>query len=275
MHAQASLRMVGVAARKAIADRAGRVGHVRRQSLVARRVSRLLPVALCVLSTLLPSSVLASGSSHSLIVKSDGTVWAVGDNANGQLGDNTTTPRATFAQVAGLSNVTKVATGAQHSMALTSTGALYVWGDNAFGQVGDGTVIDRKTPVLLSLTGVTAIAAGEYHSVALKSNGDAYAWGRNVNGQLGKGNTTQGNAPAVIIKKISGIAAGFSHTLFLKNDGTVVAAGLNTDGQLGDGTTTQRTAPVAMTGVSGATAVSGGAPPFGCLVEHRGARRHG
>jgi alpha-tubulin suppressor-like RCC1 family protein len=259
MHSQASLRMVGIVARNAIADRAGRVGHVRRQSLVARRVSRLLPVAFCVLSTLLPSSVLASGSSHSLIVKSDGTVWAVGDNANGQLGDNTTTPRATFAQVAGLSNVTKVATGAQHSMALTSTGALYVWGDNAFGQVGDGTVIDRKTPVLLSLTGVTAIAAGEYHSVALKSNGDAYAWGRNVNGQLGKGNTTQGNAPAVIIKKISGIAAGFSHTLFLKNDGTVVAAGLNTDGQLGDGTTTQRTAPVAMTGVSGATAVSGGA----------------
>jgi alpha-tubulin suppressor-like RCC1 family protein len=224
-----------------------------------QRLRRLIPLGLCVIASLLPSSVFASGSAHSLIVKSDGTVWAVGGNANGQIGDNTTTTRATFVQVPGLSNVVKVATGAQHSMAITSTGALYVWGDNAFGQVGDGSVTDRKTPVLLSLTGITAIAAGEYHSVALKSNGDAYAWGKNVNGQLGKGNTTQGNTPALILKKVSAIGAGFSHTLFLKTGGTVVAAGLNTDGQLGDGTTTQRNAPVLMTGVSTATAVSAGA----------------
>lgn len=147
--------------------------------------------AVCISTLLLPSAAIASGGTHTLVVKSDGTAWAAGGNANGQLGDNTTTTRKTFVQVPGLTNIVKVATGGQHSMAITAGGALYVWGDNAFGQVGDGTVIDRKAAVLLSLTGVVAIAAGEYHSVALKSNGDAYAWGKNVNGQLGNGNTTQ------------------------------------------------------------------------------------
>jgi len=50
-------------------------------------------------------------TSHSLAVKADGTVWAWGYNAYGQLGDGTTTQRNTPVQVSGLTNVVAVEAG--------------------------------------------------------------------------------------------------------------------------------------------------------------------
>jgi alpha-tubulin suppressor-like RCC1 family protein len=37
----------------------------------------------------------AAGGNHSLILKTDGTCWATGDNRFGQLGDGTTTKTLT------------------------------------------------------------------------------------------------------------------------------------------------------------------------------------
>jgi alpha-tubulin suppressor-like RCC1 family protein len=86
------------------------------------------------------AQTVAAGWSHTVILKSDGTVWAVGYNAFGQLGDGTTTNCSTPVQVSGLTDVIAVAAGAYHSMAITSTGALYVWGLNGNGQVFDDTL---------------------------------------------------------------------------------------------------------------------------------------
>jgi alpha-tubulin suppressor-like RCC1 family protein len=206
------------------------------------------------------AQTLTGGAGHSVVVKSDGTVWTFGLNNQGQLGDNTLTTRSTPIQVTALSGVTvvAVAAGAYHTLALTSTGTLYVWGDNAYGQVGDASTTDRKLPVQSSLANVVAIAAGEYHSVALTSSGAAYTWGRNTNGQLSTGNTTNATSPTQVLTGVSAIGAGFDHTLFVKTDGTVRASGLNSSGQLGDGTTTQRTTAVSMSGVTGAVAAAGG-----------------
>jgi hypothetical protein len=44
---------------------------------------------------------IAVGQTHSIALKSDGTVWAWGDNTYGQLGDGSTTPRNTPVQVVG------------------------------------------------------------------------------------------------------------------------------------------------------------------------------
>jgi len=204
------------------------------------------------------AQTLAAGANHTIILKSDGTVWTIGLNASGQLGDNTTTTRKTPIQVSGLTDVVAVAAGANHSMAVTSTGTLYVWGANTYGQVGDASTTVRKTPVQSSLTGVVAIAAGEFHSVALTSNGDVYTWGRNNIGQLGDGSTTQSTSPVLVVTSAAAVGAGFDHTLFVKTDGTVYAAGENGNGQLGDGTTTDRSTPVQMSGVSGASKAAGG-----------------
>ena len=121
---------------------------------------------------------LAAGGTHSLALKSDGTVWAWGHNDYGQLGDGSTTNRSTPVQVNGLTGVIALAAGEQHSLALKSDGTVWAWGWNWYGQLGDGTWLDRSTPVQVSgVTGVIALAAGYNDSLALKSDGSVWIWG--------------------------------------------------------------------------------------------------
>ncbi|GDX40608.1 hypothetical protein LBMAG21_09000 [Armatimonadota bacterium] len=65
------------------------------------------------------TQVAGGGNYHSLALKSDGTIWAWGYNAVGQLGDGTTTDRNTPVQVSGLTGVTQVVGGSYHSLSLS------------------------------------------------------------------------------------------------------------------------------------------------------------
>jgi len=197
-------------------------------------------------------TAIAAGGSHSLALKSDGTVWAWGDNDYGQLGRGFssgggwgfTTPE----QVTALSDVIAIAGGRTHSLALKSNGTVWAWGDNLIGQLGDGTTIDRCTAVqVLGLSGVKAIAAGS-HSLALKNDGTVWEWG---------GKYTR---PVQILSlgNVIAIAAGLGHYIALKNDGTVWAWGMNGDGQLGDRTTTNRDTPVQTLNLINVTAIAAG-----------------
>jgi photosystem II stability/assembly factor-like uncharacterized protein len=115
---------------------------------------------------------IASGCCHGLAVKSDGTVWAWGYNAYGQLGNGTTTNSSTAVQVSGISGATAVAGGLYHSLALKSNGSSLAWGDNAAGQLGNGTTTNSSTPVQVSgLMGITGIASGSTHTLALTAPG--------------------------------------------------------------------------------------------------------
>jgi len=91
----------------------------------------------------------AAGSAHALAVAADGTVWAWGRNANGQLGDGTTVNRYAPVQVIGLSGVVSVSAGSGHSLALKADGTVWAWGVNFYGQRGDGILLDRLLPVRL------------------------------------------------------------------------------------------------------------------------------
>jgi len=143
--------------------------------LVAFVLAIFLPVLAAPAIASLPV-IQVSGGYHSLALKSDGTVWAWGDNYYGDLGDGTTTDRNTPVQVSGLTGVTAISGGGQYSLALKSDGTVWAWGDNYHGKLGDGTTTDRYTPVqLMGLTGVTAISGGEDHSLALKSDGTVWA----------------------------------------------------------------------------------------------------
>ncbi len=109
------------------------------------------------------------GSSHSLALKSDGTVWAWGGNWHGQLGDGGTTDSSTPVQVSSLGGVSALAAGDLHSLAVKSDGTAWAWGHNGSGQLGNGTTTHSPIPVQVSsLTGVTAVEAGSAHSLALR-----------------------------------------------------------------------------------------------------------
>jgi alpha-tubulin suppressor-like RCC1 family protein len=82
--------------------------------------------------------VIAAGGYHSLFLKSNGSLWAMGYNAYGQLGDGTTSDNNHPEQIVA-SNVTAIAGGDNHSLFLKSNGSLWVMGYNAYGQLGDGT----------------------------------------------------------------------------------------------------------------------------------------
>ncbi len=161
---------------------------------------------------------------HTLASRRDGTTWAWGDNQWGQLGDGTTTDRATPVQVAFLRGATRVAAGFRHSLALKSDGTLWAWGRNAEGQLRIGRAdltgcLCQPTPVpVLSLSRVTAIVAGFTHSLAVQ-DGALWAWGDNTFGQLGDGTTEPRLAPVQALLpprgRIAAIAAGHGHSLAL------------------------------------------------------------
>ena len=203
----------------------------------------------------------AAGGRHSLVIKSDGTVWAWGNNGDGQLGDGTATNRSTPIQVNDLVDVTTIDGGASHSLALKSDGTVWAWGNNGYGQLGNGATTNKAIPVQVNNLGsVIAIAGGDYHSLALKSDGTVWAWGRNGDGQLGDGTTTNRTTPVQVsnLSDVVAIARGWVHGLALKSDGTVWTWGDNGSGQLGDGTTTNKTTPVKVNNLSSITAITGG-----------------
>jgi alpha-tubulin suppressor-like RCC1 family protein len=118
----------------------------------------------------------AGGYYHMAFLKSDGTVWMVGQNGYGQLGNGTITDSFTMTpvQVSSLSGVSAIATGAYHTIALRQDGTVYTWGWNQYGQLGDNSTSISSVPVevldsggINYLNGVIAIAGGAYHSIAL------------------------------------------------------------------------------------------------------------
>lgn len=202
----------------------------------------------------------AGGLYHSLALKSDGTVWAWGDNRYGALGDGTNSSSTTPVQVSGMRNIVQVSGGALHSLALRADGTVWAWGNNDYGQLGDGTTSNGYYPVRVSgLTGVTQVAGGSQHALAVKSDGTVWAWGNNIYGQLGDGTKTSSYTPVQVtgLTGVTQVVGGY-HSLALKSDGTVWAWGLNDNGQLGDGTKTTSYTPVQVTGLTGVVQVSAG-----------------
>jgi alpha-tubulin suppressor-like RCC1 family protein len=182
----------------------------------------------------------AAAANNSLFLKSDGSLWAMGRNQYGELGDGTfnQTNRPELI-VAG--SVTAVAAGYFHSLFLKNDGSLWAMGYNSQGELGDGAYgtapyYATNRPEQIVATNVTAIAAGGGHSLFLKSNGSLWAMGYNGYGELGDGSYTRTARPEQIVAtNVTAIAAGSYYSLFLKTDGSLWAMGDNFYGQLGDG----------------------------------------
>jgi len=71
---------------------------------------------------------IAGGVFHSLALKQDGTVWAWGYNADGELGNGTNNNSNVPFQVLNLTGVVEIAGGDLHSLALKSDRTVWAWG---------------------------------------------------------------------------------------------------------------------------------------------------
>ena len=204
----------------------------------------------------------SAGGGHTVALKSDGTLLALGYNQSGQLGDGTTTNRLTPVAVQGLVDVAAVSAGGQHTLALKSDGTVAAWGANYVGQLGNGTttasLLSQTVP---SLSGIAAVAAGSDYSLALKSDGTVLSWGSNTSGQLGDGTAINRSVPVAVVgaSGVIALAAGQDHTVALRSDGTVITWGGNYYGQLGDGSVTSSLSPMVVPGLENVVAVSAGA----------------
>ena len=189
--------------------------------------------------SLLKQGNISAGYSHTVGLKSDGTVVAVGDNYNGQI------------DVEGWTDIVAVSASWDHTVGLKSDGTVVAVGDNYDGRcdvegwtdivdisatryltVGlksDGTVVvagDRN--YAKEWTDIVDISAGNYHIAGLKSDGTVVAAEvTSVNG-----NHNFGQYDIEEWTDIVDISAGISHTVGLKSDGTVVAAGENNYGEI-------------------------------------------
>jgi hypothetical protein len=184
----------------------------------------------------------SAGVGFSLALRSDGTVWAWGANAQGQLGIGSVTSSLVPVQVHTISGVVEIAAGGYHALALKGDGTVWAWGYGAYGQVGNGSSANSLVPVQATgAAGATAIAAGQYHSLAIIAGGVVKAWGYNSNGQLGNNSTTNSSSPLTVpgISAAVQIAAGALDSLAIKADGTAAAWGAGFQGQLGAGSPPQ------------------------------------
>lgn len=207
------------------------------------------------------TTYVSANQQFAVSAKSDGTVWAWGDNTYGQLGDGTQINRNTPVEAAGVTGATDVSAGGFHSLAATNTGSVWTWGYNGYGELGSGNTSNRPTPLPVSnFTGAVKVAGGYYHSLVLRSDGTVWGFGYNGYGQLGDGTTTQRTSPvqAIGISGMTAIAAGQYHSLALRSDGTVWAWGNNSYGQLGNGTNIGAQSAVQVPGLSNIVAIAAG-----------------
>jgi hypothetical protein len=197
---------------------------------------------------------IARGGHHSLFIKDEGSLWAMGWNQDGQLGTGDTIDRTTPVRVLEpvpapigfyylpTNNVLGVVAGNWHSLYLKSDGSLFGMGKNECGQLGQGNTTASSYPVQIQSTGVSAVAAAASHSFFIKSDGSFWGMGDNLLDQLGVPGQTSYNTPQQIsVNGVVAIDANEKHTLILKTDGSMAGVGDNDYSQLGTGDTVEPT----------------------------------
>jgi len=128
--------------------------------------------------------------------KTDGELWACGDNNYGEAGQNSTTPGySSPIQIPGTWGGTALTRGLNSRGAVKSDGTLWMWGRNRFGSLGQNQGVSNNQYSLSSPTQVGTDATwtstrgglcqGYWVTAAIKTDGTLWTWGANEKGALG------------------------------------------------------------------------------------------
>jgi len=205
---------------------------------------------------------ISAGDGFSLAIDKNGRAWAWGNNAGGNLGDNSVTSRESPVSVLGtvrtFCKITAggVANSTTFSLAIDKNGRLWSWGYNGVGQLGNNSTVSQRTPVSVLGTVKTfceiSNGVNQAFALAIDKNGRAWAWGINGNGQLGDGTTTSRLTPVSVagtVRTFCKVSVGGFHSLAIDKNGRLWAWGNNSNGQLGNNATgTSVCSPVCVCG---------------------------
>jgi alpha-tubulin suppressor-like RCC1 family protein len=189
-----------------------------------------------------------------LAIKTDGTLWAWGNNRYGQLGNGTGTYYSSPIQIGALTNWKQISLGFS-SAAIKTDNTLWTWGDNTYGQLGisAGSTTHYSSPIQVgALTNWKQVSSGSGafsrgFIAAIKTDGTLWAWGQNSStGALGNNTLTNYSSPIQIgaLTNWNQVSTGDKHISAIKTDGTLWACGYNLNGQLGNGTVTSYSSPI-------------------------------
>ncbi|MEX2656871.1 MAG: T9SS type A sorting domain-containing protein [Balneolales bacterium] len=163
---------------------------------------------------------MSAGTYESLYIRDDNTLWGMGRNKYGQLGDGTDSSRSTPVHIA--DDVLKAWAGGVHSLFLKADSSLWAMGRSNYGQLGISGSIN--TPVHLA-DGVIDADAGAFHNLFIKADGSLWGLGRNEHGELGDESLGNHFEPVHIADEVISAGAGYVQSLFVKADNTLWAMG--------------------------------------------------
>ena len=192
----------------------------------------------------------------SYAIKTDGTFWAFGSNAQGNLGQSSTIYYSSPTQIPG-TTWSKVSGGYTHVAAVKTDGTLWTWGQGNLGALGVPSLgqASRSSPIQVPGTTWRSVSTGNHSTYATKTNGTLWAWGYNASGQLGDNNVTSNSSPVQIpgTSWSALVNAGYYQAYATKTDGTFWSWGQNNYGSLGqnvNGTPGTRSSPVQVPGTT-------------------------
>ena len=195
---------------------------------------------------------------NSFGIKTNGSLWVVGTNVEGEtgLGAPASVGNYTFVftQLGTDTNWKAVAGGFYHTLGLKTNGELWSWGHNNNGRLGIGTTgTIYYTPQQVSGTTWASIGATNEASSALRTDGSLWTWGYNENGKLGIGTSTDVNIPTKVGTdnnwKSIPVRSGENSSAGIKTDTSLFSWGYDGFWQLGnyDGTQTNSNVPTKVT----------------------------
>jgi len=227
---------------------------------------------------------ISTGSGHVCAILDDGSVSCWGRNAQGVIGDGTSTNRLSPTQTLSLGTnreAVAISSGGYHTCVILDDGSVSCWGYDGYGQLGTTSGSSTNYPQQTSSLGTgrtaVAISSGGDHTCAILDDGSVSCWGANNNGQLGDGTTNRRYSPTQtsslgVGRTAVAISSGEYHTCAILDDGSTSCWGRNDYGQLGDGTMTQRNTPTQITSLmTGPTAVAiSAANGYTCAILNNG-----
>jgi alpha-tubulin suppressor-like RCC1 family protein len=158
------------------------------------------------------------GVQHTAAVRTNGSLWAWGNNGGGRLGDNTIVSKSSpVSVVGGFTDWCHVSAGGGFTAAIRTNGTLWTWGLNSQGQLGDNTAVSRSSPVSVvgGFTDWCQVSAGSSHTAALRTTGSLWTWGCNGAGQLGDNTVVAKSSPVSVVGGFTNwcqVSAGGEHT---------------------------------------------------------------